>query len=338
MHYIDNSKGFHAYAQAAGTAMPWHGIVNEYLLDTDTPEEAAKKSGLDFSVEKVPVIYTWNNETRTFDNRSVLVRSDTGAALSVMSESHYVPAQPIDLIRGLYEVIQGTGFKIDVIMALKDGKVINALCRRETEPGQIGDDIIHPYLSLRTSFDGTFARTASLTAIREVCWNTVNYSISRKDTKAAKQRNSREFTIEKANDLFDKLGEFDEAFANYMEISRAMAAFKVKDSLAGRFFAKLYAPDIFENPDAWQKSKMDEDKISTNKKNVIGDLLEFYKDSPGSQLESADGTLYGLFNAVTFYQDHEARTKGNKRFESATLGNGAKMKESALELAASLVA
>jgi phage/plasmid-like protein (TIGR03299 family) len=257
--------------------------------------------------------------------------------LSVMSKSHYVPAQPQELIAGLMEVVKGSGFVIDCVMALKGGKVISALARREAEPGMLGEDIHLPYLGILTSFDGTFARQANLTAIRRVCMNTVRFSLSTDSTVTAKQRNSREFTIEKANDLFDKLGEYDAAFANYMEVMRAMSKVKFTDERCARFFAKLYAPDIFENEERWKTSKMDEDKISTNKKNVIADLLEFFKDSPGSNLPSAEGTLYGAFNAVTYFQDHEARTKGEKRWESASLGNGARKKEQALDLAMELI-
>lgn len=339
-HELDFSKGFAAIATGAGTPMPWHGHVNEYILPDDSAEEIARKGGLDFRIEKAPVTYRAGNQEMNFENKSVLYRDDTGEALSVMSTSHYVPAQPIELIEGLLEVTKGSGFVIDTVMALKGGKVISALARRETDPGQLGDDIQMPYLGLLTSFDGTLARQGNLTAIRRVCMNTVRFSLADSQTQTAKQRNSREFTIEKANDLFDKLGEFDAGFANYMEVMRAMSEVKISDELAMRFFSKLYAPEIFagENgADNWKKAKIEEDNATTNKKNVIGDLLSFWKDSPGSTLPSADGTLYGAFNAITFFQDHEARTKGGKRWESASLGNGARMKESALELATAMV-
>lgn len=369
-HELDFSKGFAAIAIADGTATPWHGLVNEYLLPTDSPEEAARKSGLNWRVERAEVTYkvpglktetTWGNgsvKTRSddimsFDNKAVMYRSDTGAALSVMSDSHYVPAQPIDLINGLYETVKGSGFVIDCLMALKGGRVISALARRETEPGQLGDDIQMPYLGLLTSFDGTIARQANLTAIRRVCMNTVRFSLSNSETQTAKQRNSREFTIENANSLFDKLGEFDKGFAEYMETMRALTQVKMTDDKMTRFFAKLYAPEVFVNESDWTRSAMDWEatekrknnkgetverkRVSTNAANTIADLLNFAKDSPGSNLPSADGTLYGAFNTVTYYQDHEARTKAGKRWESASLGNGARMKESALELAQSLI-
>lgn len=344
-HELDFSKGFAAIATAAGTDMPWHGLVNDYILPGDDIETIARKGGLDWQVEKSPVTYTIGDEVRQFENKSVLYRSDTGEALSVMSESHYVPAQPRELIAGIMELVKGSGFVVDCVMALKGGRVISALARREAEPGQLGADIHLPYLGILTSFDGTFARQANLTAIRRVCMNTVRFSLSNSQTVTAKQRNSREFTIEKANDLFDKLGEFDKGFAEYMEIMRAMASVKMTDERLTRFFAKLYAPEVFKDESRWTNSKMlwDETKengrplVSTNKKNVIADLLNLVGDTPGSNLPNVGHTLYDAFNTVTFYHDHKARTKGDKRWESASMGNGARMKEQALELATELV-
>lgn len=343
-HELDFSKGFAAIAVGEGTAMPWHGYVNEYLNENDTPETAVIKAGINFAVKKAKVLYSAelsNGQTaeEAFENKAVIYRDDTGEALSVMSESHYVPAQPIDLVRGLFEVIKGSGFKLDTIMALKGGRVISALARRECEPGQLGEDIQMPYLGLLTSFDGTLARQGNLTVVRRVCMNTVRASLAAHNNHTAKQRNSREFTIESANDLFDKLGEFDAGFAEYMEVARAMANVKVSDQMMTRFFTKLYAPQAFKEEKAWKRSGFDLDakEVSTNKRNVIADLLNIAHDSPGANLPSANGTLWGAFNAVTFYHDHAARTKGDKRWESASLGNGAAMKESALQLAQELL-
>jgi phage/plasmid-like protein (TIGR03299 family) len=343
-HLLDFSKGFAAIATGVNTETPWHGYVNDYLTEDDTPESAAKKSGLDYTVKKAPIVFpamlrNGEEEQKSFANRAVLYRDDTGEALSVMSENSYVPAQPIELIAGLFELIKGSGFKLDCIMALKGGKVISALARREAEPGMLGDDVTYPYVGILTSYDGTFARQASGTAIRRVCMNTVRFSLADDSTSTVKQRNSREFTIERANDLFERLGDFDKGFALYMEHMKAFSKVRMTDEKLQRFFTKLYAPEAFISADNWIKSDYDlaSEKVSTNKRNTIADLLNFFEDSPGSNLPSADGTLYGAFNTVTYFHDHEARTKGDKRWESASLGNGARKKDEALELALELI-
>lgn len=346
-HELDFSKGFAAIAVAQGTEMPWHGYVNEYLTGNESPEEIVRKSGLDYPVLKADIVYqaqltNGQQVTKEADNRCVIYRGDDGSFLSTMSKSNYVPAQPIDLVRGLVELTRDKGFVIDCVMALKGGKVISALARRETEPLAVdrkGKDLILPYCGLLTSFDGTLARSGSLTSVRRVCMNTVRWSLEQDSTVTVKQRNTKEFTLNEANALFEKLGEFDASFKAHVEQMREFAKVKISDEMATRFFAKLYAPEAFADVNKWDSCAVDmnSDKLSTNKRNTVADLLNVYFDSPGSELESANGTLYGAFQAVTYFQDHEARTKNDKRWESAFIGNGARTKEDALELALDIV-
>jgi hypothetical protein len=59
----------------------------------------------------------------------------------------------------------------------------------------------------------------------------------------------------------------------------------------------------------------------------------------GSQLAAANDTAWGLLNAVTEFVDHErrARSPGN-RLDSAWFGQGAALKQRALDSAMQLVA
>ena len=59
----------------------------------------------------------------------------------------------------------------------------------------------------------------------------------------------------------------------------------------------------------------------------------------GSQLDSARGTAWGLLNSVTEFVDHERRARNNEyRMDSAWFGQGAQIKQRALETALQLVA
>jgi phage/plasmid-like protein (TIGR03299 family) len=59
----------------------------------------------------------------------------------------------------------------------------------------------------------------------------------------------------------------------------------------------------------------------------------------GSQLESARGTAWGLLNAVTEYVDHERRARSTEyRLDSAWFGQGAQIKQRALDAALTLAA
>ena len=59
----------------------------------------------------------------------------------------------------------------------------------------------------------------------------------------------------------------------------------------------------------------------------------------GAHLDAAKGTAWGLLNAVTEYVDHERRARSTEyRVDSAWFGQGAVIKQRALDTALQLVA
>jgi len=65
----------------------------------------------------------------------------------------------------------------------------------------------------------------------------------------------------------------------------------------------------------------------------------FNGQGKGADLASAKGTAFGLLNAVTAYVDHERRARStDNRLDSAWFGQGATIKQRALEQALLMVA
>ena len=59
----------------------------------------------------------------------------------------------------------------------------------------------------------------------------------------------------------------------------------------------------------------------------------------GSELESANGTAWGLLSAVTEFVDHHKQARSNdNRLDSAWFGQGAQIKQRALDNALKLIA
>ena len=68
-------------------------------------------------------------------------------------------------------------------------------------------------------------------------------------------------------------------------------------------------------------------------------LTLFNGQAIGSTLESANDTAWGLLNAVTEYVDHDRRARSpSNRLDSAWFGQGAAIKQRALDAALQLVA
>lgn len=61
-------------------------------------------------------------------------------------------------------------------------------------------------------------------------------------------------------------------------------------------------------------------------------------ESPGSQLASARGTLWGVLNAVTYDVDFQSPSRSNEtRLDKAWFGTGNALKQRALQRALALV-
>ena len=320
---------------------PWHKCGAK--LDVNTPIEVwQEKAGLNFEVKKADVSFVAdldNGLTRNVkaDNRSVLYRSDTGDYLSVMSDNKYKIVQPREVMEFYEDLIAASEgeFDLETAGALDGGRKIWAMAKARKTTSIMGQDKILPYLLLTTSFDGTSATIGKFTSVRVVCENTLSLSLGRKENGGmVRIPHSRDFdpaVVKMELSLYrDQLADFNEA-------ATKLATVNVDDRKAMDYFARLYGPKAIDN---LTDELPDISDFSTNKKNTINDLMTAYFNGPGSDLLSARHTAWGLINAVTFYQDHEARTRstdGNSteqaRFASSQFGAGARMKERAVNLA-----
>jgi hypothetical protein len=81
-HEIDSSTGAPAIAYVG--EKPWHGL-GEKLPENQPIEVWLKAARLEWELERLPVKYLVDGRLRTMDDRFVLARMDTHAALSVVS-------------------------------------------------------------------------------------------------------------------------------------------------------------------------------------------------------------------------------------------------------------
>jgi len=172
-----------------------------------------------------------------------------------------------------------------------------------------------------------------------VCNNTLSWNLSNTD------RNNRQWRTTHAQKfvpgmLKGAIGMLGAALKVQADVYNALAQRKVSDDEAAAFFCALM--DV--NPaDLGKTDKTGKKIVSTRSENQLRELANAFRNSPGAGLKSADGTAYGLLNAVTYYADHKAQTRdtmdegaGRSRAASAMVGNGASLKRKALKQAAQL--
>lgn len=309
---------------------PWHGLGQEMPEDADI-DQWRIAAGLDWEIEARAVmhgIYTpeGKKKVQVIEGRKALVRTDTQACLSIMSDKYKI-VQPGDVLEFYRDLVADSMFSIETAGSLKGGQKIWALARGNLELRVMGQDLIKPYLLLATACDGTMSTVADFTSVRVVCNNTLTMAVGANGGKASiRVPHSRTFD---ADEVKSQLGLVEERFVTMGEDIDKLAGRMVTDAEAIEFFIAQYAKTD------------DEDKVTNEKhlKNVTAKLMRLYRTGPGSELQSAKRTAWGLVNAVTRFEDFDSRARSNEnRFNSAQFGPAANRKAKTFDNALALVA
>ncbi len=320
----------HAVQQMAYVGQtPWHQLGNQ--LPAKQPIEIwAQKAGMDWEIRDTPVRYLTEQvgalgSIMTFDDQKVLYRSDTKAALSVVS-GRYQVVQPREVLEFYRDLTEISGFELETAGVLKEGKKFWALAKTGKETVLKGNDVVKGYLLLATSCDGTLATTATPTTIRVVCNNTLQIALNGASS-AIKVPHSTNFDPQAVK---KQLGIAVSQWDAFMYRMKTLSERKVKSHEAMNYFLKVIC-----NTD----SHVDPAQGLMNERALKAVQALYDGKGMGSELASASGTAWGLLNSISQYVDHEKRARSQEyRLDSAWFGQGAALKQRALDHALQLVA
>jgi phage/plasmid-like protein (TIGR03299 family) len=305
-------------------ATPWHGLGNQ--LPVNQPIEAWQQAaGMDWDIKETEVLYSVATEgmhVKPFPASKVLYRSDTLAPLSVAG-SRYKVVQPREVLEFYRDLVAAGGYELETAGVLKGGRKLWALARTGQQTQLKGGDMVKAYLLLATSCDGTLCTTAQFTSVRVVCNNTLQLAVGDR-AGAVKVPHSTKFDpVAVKNDLGIGLSAWD----SFLASMRGMA-----DRPVNKFEAMKYLVEVLGDRDVPLADQ-------PNQKALQSVYALFAGAGKGSALASADGTAWGLLNAVTEYVDHARRARSQDyRLDSAWFGQGAQIKGRALEQAKLLIA
>lgn len=314
-------------AYVGGT--PWHGLGSQ--LSPHQPLEVwQREAGMDWQIQESPVHFKADTVghlggIHSFPEQKVLYRSDTKAPLSVVSQRYQV-VQPKEVLEFYRDLTQVSGYELETAGVLKGGRKFWALARTGQNTALKGNDQVNGYLLLATSCDGTLATTATPTTVRVVCNNTLTIAVNGA-TRAIKVPHSTRFD---AQAVKKQLGIAVSQWDEFMYRMRHLAERKVTTKEMLSFITTCVGDS---SPSAQQT------KVVPNLRAMQKVESLYQGQGRGSSLESANGTAWGLLNAVTEYVDHERRARSNEyRVDSAWFGQGALIKRKALDAAMQLVA
>jgi len=297
---------------------PWHGLGNR--LTTKQPIDVwAKQAGMDWSIHASPVRFMSSindgaEALLSFPEQQVLYRSDTKAALSVVSQRYQV-VQPRDILEFYRDLTEVSGFTLETAGVLKGGRKVWALAKTNQSTQLKGSDVFNGYLLLATACDGTLATTAQFTSIRVVCNNTLAVALDN-SKGAVKVPHSTTFN---AHAVKKQLGISISTWDDFMYRMKILSERKVNHQDSEKYFARLLSDVNVQSDRPMNES-------------ALKKMLALYDGhGRGAELASSKGTALGLLNTVTEFVDHERRARSNDhRLDSAWFGAGATLKQKAL--------
>lgn len=302
---------FEAKINETGDKMTTQNATKDTLK---TSAEMMQTAGLNWKVLQAPVLFEGNG-LKPFAHKLVNYRDDSGAPLGIVSDSYRV-VQNSTAFAFLDSFL---GESIEMYTRAGSWKGGARVYIRAKLPGMLkfaGNeaDLGEKYIDFHTSHDGSGSIEASLLAWRLVCSNGLK---AFKKIAGGKVRHTMNLSLDS---IRESIGLMNQQF-NIMEtLSNKMAAAPFEVS-------KL--PNVLESVGLIPK----EDKRSTRALNIIDEVSALFTGlGKGSTLAGTRGTTWGAYNAITEYVDHFRGASAVKRAESAAIGSGATIKETALEV------
>ncbi len=318
---------------------PWHNLGNE--LPAKQPMDVwARAAGMDWSIHETPVRYMTspsdNGSNRTssvsdfygepmeFPDQKVLYRSDTKAPLSVVS-SRYQVVQPKEVLEFYRDLTEVSGYELETAGVLKAGRKFWALATYWQVFGSEGHGC-----GQWLSAVGHFLR-----------WDVGHHSDTDHCPRGVQQHpvhcpvwcvqchpspHSTSFNAQAVN---KQLGIAVTQWDGFMYRMKTLSERKVKSHESMNYFLKvLCQTDGHADAAAGLVNEWALKKVQAM----------YEGQGRGAELAAAKGTAWGLLCAVTEFVNHERRARSQEyRLDSAWFGQGAALKQRALEHALQLV-
>lgn len=284
-------------------------ILGKNVEGCTSLDQALAVAGVDWTVSPQPVDVCG----RRVDGYQAITRDDTGTVLSIMG-SKYTPLQN----RKAFEVLQNfadEGLKWFGMGSVQGGRKVYATAKLPGNIAVTGHDHIDKYLFFFNSHDGRKVNIY-FTPFRPACTNQLRFIATNCDCL---------FSASHTSGMHAKLA----------GVKTLIKEIRYQEEIFTRDMAKMIE---------FRTTALDVEKVLNQVFNhgreeirpvlrqeiaVVENLLEC---GLGTELEGVKGSAYGLYNAITEYADHYARTRAgtdDSRLQSLFFGTLNGLKERA---------
>lgn len=297
---------------------PWHNLGTR-LEKVATSQEALRAARLTWRVKCVPV---YAEGGRVVPDRRATVRIDTEDPLGVVG-SFYTPIQNEEAFAFMDSLVGEAAAMYHTAGSLRDGRKVWALAKLPQDLVVVPDDVLHKFLLLLNSHDGSTAMVCRFVATRVVCENTLNAALAeRGNTRQVIIRHTRGAPI-RVDEARRVLSIGLKYFDIFGERCRALSSKQLNREMLRQYFEA-----VFPYPPAGHNLE------PTGKLHEV--LAFLFENGRGNELPRVKGSLWAAYNAVTEYVDHvrgitAVGVPRANREESALFGKGEEIKRRAFD-------
>lgn len=331
--------------------VPWQGLGYEVPANA-TGAEMLKIAKLDWRVQRRSIaMRSGDSNDRQkllvdpLRNFRAIVRADNDYVFQV-AKKLYMPVQNEEIVEFFREFCEAGHASMETVGGLNGGGIVWALARLNSGTTTKLQDVdeLRGYLLLATSHTGQMRTIGKATQTRVVCWNTLSAALSEKNKQFA-MKHTRKFDEGVKAEAKAIMGMAIEQVQKTNELSAKLAKVTLTTSDRVQFLRTLLNIEKKEDEQPIEPSKQQVDdalaflegQITDADLKSLGkqgqDILEAIYQSPGAKLPTADGTLWGVVNGVTYYADHMRSRSQDLRLQNAWFGATDKLKIDAMNLA-----
>ena len=294
----------------------WHGL-GKTLQQAPTTKDAVVQAGLDWQVIEKPC--DENAETTAPSQQKQLIRDCDEKVLGTVDRD-YIPLQNQDAFRWFDPLVEKGGMSLEAAGSLQGGKRVWVLAKISRTEGRVGlNDLIHSYLLLHNSHDGSTAVWLQFTPIRVVCMNTLSGAASRRFQDLWEKRSA---CIPHTASLPEQMARVQSLIdLNKLEFQMSVEEYQaMADQEANEDLLSTYLGNVLETVRPRQRPEWPQ-------------LLTNFERGRGNR----GRTLWDAYNAVTEWIDHQQEVSAEQRLLSSWFGAGAALRKKAHREAISLV-
>lgn len=290
---------------------PWHKL-GRVVREAPTAAEAIEFAGLNWEVKIEP--------TQTMDGTriygvNVTRRSTDGAILGVVGD-RYRALQNHEAFAFFDAFVEAGEASFETAGALDGGRKVWILAKINRDPLMVGTkDRIDKYVLLSNGHDGKTSTRAGFTATRVVCQNTLTLAHRSEASKLLRVRHSSQLHTRLA-DIRTTMNMIDQEFEMTGDMYRRMAASGINRGDLEKYAKILFGKDGGEGD---------------NK--AVTKIMDLAASGMGHDLDSANGTVFGAYQAVNEYLNHHQGRTLESRTDNLIYGQAGTMDQKALNLA-----